>query len=64
MYVLTKDSVQTEDEETVWFGVADENCNYGDFTDDMTKAENFVELLNKEKVEAVHVREIIEDTFY
>ncbi len=64
MYILTKNCRRVENKDIVLFGVADESHDYGDFTDDMTKAENFVELLNSERVESVHVPEIIEDMFY
>ncbi len=64
MYFLTKTCKQIEDEEAVLFGIADESHDYGDFTDDQTKAEKFVELLNSERVESVHVPDIIEDMFY
>ncbi len=64
MYILTKNCRNIENEDIVLFGIADESCDYGDFTDDMAKAENFVELLNSEKVEPVHVPDIIEDMFY
>lgn len=64
MYFLTKACKQIEGKEAVLFGVADESHDFGDFTDDMTKAEHLVELLNSEKVEAVHVADIIEDMFY
>lgn len=64
MYFLTKASRQIEDDEVILFGVADESHDFGDFTDDMTKAANLVELLNTEKVESVHVSDIIEDMFY
>ena len=64
MYFLTKASRQIEDDEVILFGVADESHDFGDFTDDMTKAANLVELLNSEKVESVHVSDIIEDMFY
>ncbi len=64
MYFLTKASGRIEDKEIVLFGIADESHDFGDFTDDMTKAEHLVELLNNEKVEAVHVADIIEDLFY
>ena len=64
MYVLTKTCRRIEDDEVILFGVADESCNFGDFTDDMAKAANLVELLNSEKVEQVHVLDIIEDMFY
>lgn len=64
MYILTKVCRQIDGRKIVWFGVADERHDFGDFTDDMTKAEKFVELLNSEKVEAMHVADIIEDMFY
>ncbi len=64
MYILTKTRKQIENEEFVLFGVADESCDFGDFTDDITKAEHLVELLNSEGVEAVHVADVIEDFFY
>ena len=64
MYILTKSCKQIENKETVLFGVADESFDFGDYTDDKAKAEKFVELLNSEKVESVHVPDIIEDLFY
>lgn len=64
MYILTKNRIMVEGKETVMFGVADESRDYGDFTDNVTKAEKFVDLLNSEKVESVHVPDIIEDMFY
>lgn len=64
MYILTKYCMKNEGKETVLFGVADESCDYGDFTDNMAKAEEFVDLLNSEKVESIHVPDIIEDMFY
>ena len=64
MYILTKKCKKIESEDIVLFGVADESCDYGDFTDDMAKAEEFIALLNYEKVESVHVPDIIEDMFY
>ena len=64
MYILTKTCRKIEGKETVLFGVADECRDYGDFTADMTKAEKFVNLLNSENVESVHVPDIIEDMFY
>lgn len=64
MYFLTKNCKQIEDEKAVLFGIADESRDYGDFTDDQAKAEEFVELLNSERVEPVHVPDIIEDMFY
>ncbi len=64
MYFLTKNCRRIEDDEVILFGVADEGHDYGDFTDDMTKAANFVEMLNSQKVESVHVQDILEDMFY
>ncbi len=64
MYFLTKACRQIEDDEVILFGVADESHDFGDFTDDMTKAAHLVELLNAQKVESVHVQDIIEDMFY
>ena len=64
MYTLTKECKYIDGEEFVMYGVANENKNLGDFTDDVRKAEEFVDLLNKENVEAIHVRDIIEDMFY
>ncbi len=64
MYFLTKVCRRTEDDDVILFGVADESHDFGDFTDDMTKAANFVELLNSQKVDSVHVSDIIEDMFY
>lgn len=64
MYILTKNRIMVEGKETVMFGVADESRDYGDFTDNMAKSEDFVDLLNSEKVESVHVPDIIEDMFY
>ncbi len=64
MYILTKNCKKIESKDIVLFGVADESHDYGDFTDDMAKAEKFIDLLNYEKVESVHVPDIIEDMFY
>ena len=64
MYTLTKERKSIDGEDFVLYGVANENENFGDFTDDVRKAESFVDLLNKENVEAIHVRDIIEDMFY
>ncbi len=64
MYIMTKSCKKIEDKDIVLFGVADESCDYGDFTDNLTKAEDFVNLLNSEKVESVHIHDIIEDMFY
>ncbi len=64
MYILTKNCMETEGKKTVLFGVADECRDYGDFTDNRAKAEEFVDLLNSAKVESVHVPDIIEDMFY
>ena len=64
MYILTKAHRQIEGKETILFGIADESRDYGDFTDDLAQAERFVNLLNFEKVESVHVADIIEDMFY
>lgn len=64
MYVLTKNCRRIEDNEVILFGVADESHDFGDFTDDMTKAANLVELLNSQNVESIHVHDIIEDMFY
>lgn len=64
MYTLTKECKYIGGEEFVLYGVANENENFGDFTDDIRKAESFVDLLNKENVDAIHVRDIIEDMFY
>ena len=64
MYYITKAYSRTEDDEVLMFGIADESHDFGDFTDDMTKAENLVELLNSQNVESIHVYDIIEDMFY
>ena len=64
VYILTKYCIKIEGRETVLFGVADESRDYGDFTDNQAKAEEFVELLNSQNVESVHVPDIIEDMFY
>ena len=64
MYILTKICKKIEGKETVLFGVADDNHDYSDFTDNMAKAEDFVNMLNSQKVESVHVPDIIEDMFY
>ena len=64
MYTLTKECKYIDGEDFVLYGIANENESFGDFTDDIRKAEEFVDLLNKENVEAIHVRDIIEDIFY
>lgn len=64
MYTLTKECKYIDGEDFVLYGIANENEIFGDFTDDIRKAEEFVDLLNKENVEAIHVRDIIEDMFY
>lgn len=64
MYYLTETCKRIEDKKTVLFGVADESRDYGDFTEDLAQAEHFIDLLNSQKVESVHVADIIEDLFY
>lgn len=64
MYTLTKECKYIDGEEYVLYGVENENKNFGDFTDEIQKAEDFVDLLNKENVDAIHVNDIIEDMFY
>ena len=64
MYILKKSCKRIENKETVLYGVADERCDYGDFSDNQLEAENFVNLLNSENVEPIHIHDIIEDMFY
>ena len=46
------------------FSVANENRVFGDITDDEETAIKFVELLNSNDVDEMHVEELIEDFFY
>ena len=64
MYFLTKNIKEIDGREIVLYGVANENKDFGDFTDDVHKAKDFVGLLNKENAETMHVSDIIEDMFY
>lgn len=58
-------TIKTNKSQAVFtFSIANENKVFGDITDDEEVAVNFVEILNLNDVDEMHVDELIEDFFY
>ena len=64
MFYIIKRTVIIEEKAIIQYGIADDVTEYSCFTENKKEAEDFALLLNENKVEGVHVADIIEDTFY
>ena len=64
MYRAEQKEISTEDGIISVWGIADDNGFILDFTTDKNTAESFAAVLNENRVERIHIAEIIEDMFY
>lgn len=64
MYFVTKRTIVIENETVVQFGISDGIYEFPCLSSEKEEAEKLAALLNENGVEAIHVRDIIEDMFY
>ncbi len=64
MYTVYSKAETIDGKEKLLFGIRSRNEDFCCFTDSKETAEAFAHLLNSEKVDKVHISELIEDYFY
>lgn len=64
MYITESKEISADGGTVLVWGVSDEHGFILDFTENQSLAEEFVVLLNENKVDRQHVVEIAEDMFY